>query len=61
MSICRDLWRGAESNRRHHDFQSGNSRPWLAVVAGTFLTGPAHELPLVSGGFGWIWVMRDQS
>jgi hypothetical protein len=27
------------------------------VVAGTFLIGPAGELPLDSCGFRWIWVM----
>jgi hypothetical protein len=51
MMICRDLWRGAESNRRHHDFQSRTLTRRLAVVAGTFLIGLTDELLLVSSGF----------
>jgi hypothetical protein len=31
------------------------------VVARTFLIGPTRELPLVSCGSGWIWVMSDRS
>jgi hypothetical protein len=31
------------------------------VVAGTFLIGPIRELPLVSGGFPWVWVTWARS
>jgi hypothetical protein len=42
-------------------FSQGTRSLALAVVAGAFLIGPTGELPLVSCGFGWIWVMSHQS
>jgi hypothetical protein len=42
-------------------FSQGTGSHDLAVVAGTFLMGQLLELPLVSGGFPWVWVMSGQS
>jgi hypothetical protein len=42
-------------------FSQGTGSHDLALVAGTFLIGHIGDLPLVSSGFGWIWVVSDQS
>jgi hypothetical protein len=42
-------------------FSQDTGRGDLAVVAGAFLLGAIGNLPLVSGGFGWVWVTSDQS
>jgi hypothetical protein len=39
----------------------GPESPDLGVVAGAFLIGPTGELPLVSIGFGWVWVVSGKS
>ena len=50
------VWRGRDSNPRHHDFQAAGRLGQLFVVCRGYRNRTPRRIPAVSGGFGCLWV-----
>jgi hypothetical protein len=62
-AICRALrkWRDPDSNRGHHDFQSGTIRSLISAICRDFRDAVPLRLPVVSSGFVWVVALSDAS